>query len=290
MGDSANVTGVQGRAWSRLTQGLFNRRVATKQKDGHRGTMRQAIDIFSYGLTQLFGNFGTALRLTGLVWILASLLVYVLGYALIGAPIGAMAIRPDVEGQMPELSATFTTLSLVINLLAVAWVSLIWSRYCLGADTPSGVIPSLKGVPFGGFLMTLILVVASVGAAAFVLSSLGSLALPYIPFLVGIFVYPIIGACIVIWLFLKIGAALPAAAAGQVLSLAQAWSGSRDNGLWLLAILAVVFVTLLSVPAAMLSGLLIPSNIANVVISWIIVMVGTGWLVAIFRLIPPVPK
>lgn len=252
--------------------------------------MRQAIDIFSYGLTQLFGNFGAALRLTGLIWVAASLLIYVLGYVMIGLPIGAMALRPDAEGQMPNLSATFTMLSLVINLLAISWVSLIWSRFCLGADVPSGAVPSLKGLPFGGFLLTLILSLASVGVVAFILSYIGSMALPYMPFLVGVFVYPIIGAWVLIWLFLKIGAALPAAAAGQILSLAQAWSGSRDTGLWLLAILAVVLVTLLSVPSILLTGLLIPGNIVSVVLSWLIVLIGTGWLVAIFRLIPPAPK
>ena len=178
--------------------------------------MRQAFNIFSYGLKQLFGNFGAALRLTGVIWILASLLVYALGFVLIGLPIGAMALRPDTEGQMPNLSATFTMLSFVINLLAISWISMIWCRFCLGADTPSSAVPSLKGAPFGGYLITTILVVASVGAAGFVLTYAGSLALPYMPFMVGIFVYPLIVACLLVWLFLKIGGALPAAATGQM--------------------------------------------------------------------------
>ncbi|SFR34667.1 hypothetical protein [Litoreibacter janthinus] len=252
--------------------------------------MRNAIDIFSYGLKHLFGNFGAALRLTALIWILASLLIYALGAALIGAPIGAMAIRPDAEGQLPELSATFTMLSLVINLVAVGWVAMLWSRFCLGADTPPGVLPMLKGMPFGGFFLTLILVLATVGAAGFAMSLLGSLALPYMPFLIGVFLYPLFGACLMIWLSLRIGAALPASAAGQVMSLTQAWSGSRDKGIWMLAVFAMIFVTVLTIPSVMLSGLLIPGNIANVVVSWIIVLVGTGWLVAIFRLIPPAPR
>ena len=252
--------------------------------------MRQAIDIFTYGLTQLFGNFGTALRLTALIWVLASLLIYALGYLMVGLPIGAMALQPDAEGQMPNLSATFTMLSVVINLIAICCVSLIWSRFCLGADTPRGVVASLKAAPFGGFLMTLILITGSIGAAGFVISSLGSFILPYLPLLVGFTVYPFVIACLLLWLFFRLGAALPAAAAGQVLSLMQAWSGSRGKGLWILAIMAALLVTLLSVPSALLSGLLIAGNIVSIISTWLIVLTGTGWLVAIFRLIPPVAK
>ena len=290
MGDSANVTGVQGRAWSRLTHGLFDRRVETKQKDGHRGTMRQAIDIFSYGLTQLFRNFGTALRLTALVWILASLLVYLIGYLMIGQPVGAMAIHPDAEGQMPNLSATFTTISFVINLLSGAWVSLIWSRFCLGADTPRGLVPSLKGLPFSGFLMSLLLVLGLVGVVAILLWFAETFVISRLPLLVAMIALPLISTGIVIWLLLRVGAALPATAAGQVLSLAQAWSGSRDKAIWLLTILALLMFAVLNFPSVMLSGSPILSSIASTVTSWLAVMIGTGWLVAIFRTIPPAPK
>ncbi|WP_169788554.1 hypothetical protein [Litoreibacter arenae] len=252
--------------------------------------MRQALDIFSYGLTQLFGNFGTALRLTGLIWLLASLAVYALGYAMVGLPIGAMSVLPDAEGEMPALSATFTTVSIAINLLAGAWVTLLWSRFCLGADIPRGLLPSFKGMPVGGHLLTLILVLASVGAAAFVLSFLGSFALPYMPLLVGFFVYPLVGLYVLIWLFLRLGAAIPASAAGQIMSLRQAWSGSRGAALWLLAILAVILLVVLTAPSVLLAGLLIPGNVYSVISSWLILLIGTGWLVAIFRRIPPVTK
>ncbi len=252
--------------------------------------MRQAIDIFTYGLTQLFGNFGAALRLTGLVWITTGLLVSATGYLMIGQPVGAIAIRPDAEGQMPELSATFTMVSFVLSLLAGAWISLIWSRFCLGADTPRGLVPSLRGLPFSGFLITLLLVVGLIGAVGLILYFAEFLIITRLPLLVTMIVIPLISAVIMLWLLLRFGAALPATAAGQVLSLAQAWSGSRDKAIWLLTILAVLVIAVLNFATVIVSSMPVPSYIAGIVSSWFIVMIGTGWLVAIFRSIPPAPK
>lgn len=261
-----------------------------KAKRRIKGDMRQAFGIFSYGLTQLFGNFGTALRLTGLIWLASSLLVFALGYVMIGTPTGASGIRPDVEGKMPALSATFTVVSLLITLLSAAWISLIWSRFCLGADTPRGPVPSLKGLPFSGYLLSLLLTFGLVVGAAFILGFVEGLILPYLPILASVFITPVISTYIVLCLFFRIGAALPATAAGQVLSLKQAWSGSRGSSIWLFAILAVLTVMILPTPLFFVTGSLLLTNIAIIVTSWLGLIIGTGWLVAIFRQIPPVQK
>lgn len=252
------------------------------------GIMKHAIDIFSYGITQLFTNFGAALRLTGLVWLAASLVIYGFGYFMVGQPVGLTGLRPDAEGQMPDLSATFSMVALTINLFAVSWVTLIWSRFCLGADVPSGIFPSLKGASFGGHLLTVVLVTASVGAFGFILSLIGSFALPVMPLLVGLFAYPMLVGVLLIWFLFRLGAAIPGAAAGQVMSLTQAWSGSGGNGLWFASVLAFITAALLFLPSIFLSGLLIPGAIGGMVASWFLLLMGTGWLVAILRLCPTV--
>lgn len=252
--------------------------------------MRHAVKIFGYGLTQLFVNFGTALRLTGLVWVLASLAIYGLGLALVGQPVGVTGVRPDAEGQMPGLSATFALSALAINLVAVAMVILLWSRFCLGKDTPGGLIPVPRGLPLGGVLLTLVLVVASVGALGFALTFLTSMAVPVVPLTVGLFVFPPLTMLVLVWLLLRLGAAIPASAMGRMMSLTDAWAASRGRGIWLLAVLAVMVGMLLFLPAAMLSGLLVVGNIASVLSSWLITLIGTGWLVAILRMAPePAP-
>ncbi|PTX58056.1 hypothetical protein C8N43_2732 [Litoreibacter ponti] len=248
--------------------------------------MRQGAHIFFYGLTQLATNFGAALRLTALVWLLASVAIYGLGYVMVDQIVGATGLRPDAEGRMPALSATFSMLALTINVLAGAYISMVWARYCLEADTPAGVIPSLRGQPFGGVLITLILVVACVGALAFLLSYAGSKALPLMPLLVGFFVFPLITFYLLTWLFLRIGAAIPASAAGEMLSLGQAWKGSGGIGVWLVAALGVVLIAMLAFPTALLSGLLVPGIIVSVLTSWLAILIGTGWLVSIYRLQP----
>jgi len=261
-----------------------------KRKRRAQGTMRQAIDIFSYGITQLFGNFAAALRLTGLIWVLASLLIFLLGYILVGQPASALFIHPDAEGQMPEWSATFTMASFVINLLVGAWISLIWSRFLLGADVPRGLVPSLKGLPFSGFLISLLLIVGLIAVVNLAIGFIETFFLMAIPLLVGLIVVPLVTTGLSIWLILRLGAALPATAAGQVLSLYQAWVGSRDKGIWLVAILALVVLSLLNFPSALLAGIPILGSIIGVFSSWLVFMIGTGWLVAIFRTIPSVPK
>lgn len=248
--------------------------------------MQHAIQIFGSALTQVFTNLGTALRLTGLVWVGASVLIYTLGYVMVGQPISPMFLRPDAEGQMPALLASFAMVGLVINVLATAYVMMVWSRYCLGADTPSGPMPSVKGQPYGGVLITLILVVAGVGAVAFVLSLLGSLAQPSMPLIIALMVFPLLLVLVLIWLFLRVGAAIPASAQGEILSLTQAWNGSRGKGIWLVAVLAFMTLTILSAPSLLLAGLIIPGNIVSLLGSWLTVLIGTGWLVAIYKHLP----
>lgn len=245
--------------------------------------MQHAINIFGYGLTQLVTNLGAALRLTALIWLGASVLVYALGYFMVGQPIGPMSLRPDVEGQMPALSASFSMLSLVINLLATTWVMMAWSRFCLGHTGPAGWVPSLKGQPFGGALITTILVVAAIGAVAFLFTLVGSLARPSMPLLVGLFVFPLIMALVLIWLGLRIGAAISASAVGEMMSLTLAWNSSRGLGLWLVAVLAFMTVFILSLPSILLGGLIIPGNIVSVISTWLLLLIVTGWLVAIYR-------
>lgn len=252
--------------------------------------MRHAISIFSYGFTQLFHNFSTALRLTGLIWVITSIAIYALGHFMIGQSVGVMGVRPGSEGQMPDLSATFIMLALVINLLAISWATLLWSRFCLGADTPPGILASLKGTPFGGHLLTLILVIASVGACSVAVSFLGTLILPVIPMFVGLFVLPAVTVWLAFWLVLRLGAAIPGAAAGQIMSLAHAWVGSRGKGLWLVASMAFITAVLSTLPGMFLFGQPILGNIASLITSWVFMIIGTGWLVAIFKLIPPVSK
>lgn len=245
--------------------------------------MQYGITIFGSALTTVFANFGAALRLTAVVWLGASLVIYALGFAMVGVPIGPMSLRPDAEGQMPALSASFSMIALVINVLATAYVMMVWSRYCLKRDTPPGAMPSLRGQPFGGVLVTVILVVAGVGAAAFLLSLIGSYARPAMPLIVGLVIFPVLMALVIIWLFFRIGAAIPASADEQIMSLTSAWSCSKGLGLWLVTILAFMTLAILSVPSLFLGGLIIQGNIASVVSSWLIVLIGTGWLVEIYQ-------
>jgi len=244
--------------------------------------MQHAINIFGYGLTQFFTNLGAALRLTGLAWLGASLLIYGLGHVMIGLPIGPTSMRPDAEGQMPALSASFGMIGVVINLLASTYVAMIWARFCLGHETPKTPLPSLKGQPFGGALITFILVIAGVGAVAFLLSLIGSLLLPYMPFLVGLLFFPVVMAVIMLWLTLRLGAAIPASAAGEMMSLTAAWNGSRGMGLGLVAVLAFMTITIVTLPSVLLAGLIIPGNIVSVLGTWALLLIGTGWLVAIY--------
>lgn len=248
--------------------------------------MRQGAQIFFYGLTQLATNFGAALRLTGLVWLLASLAIYAIAYVMVGQVVGATGLRPDVEGRMPALSATFSMIALTINVLAGSWIAMTWARYCTGAETPKGPLPSLRGQPFGGVLITVILVAASVGALAFILSYVGSKLLPSMPLLVGFFVFPLITFYLLTWLFLRIGSTIVASAVGELLSLMQAWKGSAGIGVWLVAALGVVLIAMLAFPTALVSGLVITGAIVSTITSWLALMIGTGWLVAIYRKLP----
>lgn len=245
--------------------------------------MQHAINIFGYGLTQFFTNLGSAFRLTGLVWIIGSALIYAIGLAMVGQPIGPMSLRPDVEGEMPALSASFAMVGVVINLLIYGYVAMVWARFCLGRDIPKGYVPSVKGQPFGGVMITLILVLAAVGAVAFLLSLLGSLLQPYMPLPVGLFGYPLLMVLVLILLFLRLGAAIPASADDKMISLTGAWNGSRKMGLLLVAVLAFMTLVILTLPAVLLSGLIIPGNLASVIGSWVMLLVGTGWLTAIYE-------
>ncbi|MEP3347075.1 MAG: hypothetical protein ABJN34_06030 [Litoreibacter sp.] len=247
--------------------------------------MRQAIDFFSYGVTQLFTNFGAALRLTGLIWIAAKLIIVALGLIMIGTADTATGLAPDAEGEIPGLAATFTVMSFLITFLATAWISLMWHRFCLGADTPQGAVPSLKGLPFTNYLFSLLLLVVVMAGAGLILGFAERALQPVLPFTAAL-ALPLVIIFIILWLFLRLATILPATAAGQVLSIKQAWSGSRGKSIWLLTVLAFIMAIILTLPTILIPSLPILKVIISFVTSWLAVLIGTGWLVAIFRTIP----
>ncbi len=91
------------------------------------------LNIFTHSFRQVVGNLGMAVRVSGGVW----LLLFVLGI---------VTVFIAVATHSPFLGMVLMIAFLVAAVWGVSLIAVVWHRYILMEEAPSGFIPSRKGL------------------------------------------------------------------------------------------------------------------------------------------------
>lgn len=136
---------------------------------------------------------GTALlRATALWWVLFTAFAISVSYLMTGQMGSVATLRPDAEGQYPDLVATFAMVSLVINLISIGLVACLALPILTGKDAPNSVLPFPRGSDLVQMIWALVLTSLITVIIAAIVSALSGYAAPYMSLATGFILLPIL--------------------------------------------------------------------------------------------------
>lgn len=186
--------------------------------------MDYGYQLLRHVVQQVFGNLGSAARLTLPPFVIPFLIV------VLGAP-GLLSMQAALSG-VSQSQATGSVvligiLALITGIIAWLWAAVAWHRFVLKEEYPSGFLPPWHGANmasyFGNTLLIGLVLFAGVLIIGIAVAAIAA-ALPFgaMTFLLGVgFVFGIS------WVAMRLGLILPAAAIGEKLTLGASWQATR---------------------------------------------------------------
>ena len=240
--------------------------------------------IFQKSLNQIFYNFGDAIKLTAVLYLLMTLLNVIISKYMLG-----ILNLDEIQGMKnaEEIALTpqywLTMLGLIIvNVFFSAWVAVIWHRFMLLGEGPVSFMPTFRADNVLGYIVkSLILglvLMAAMIPAMIVLVVLGMVSpalMTFAPIFVGMYL---------VFISFRISLILPAKAIGKEMLVSQSWNatGSAGMAVLLAAILMGVFTAVLQA----ISQYLITNAVLKLVIGsgigWISLMLGVSILTTLY--------
>lgn len=234
--------------------------------------------IFQHALRQVSNNLTAALKVSGVLYLIRAVIGLVLG-----API--MGVGPQMSGSGMAAGLLMAVISLAIGV----WVAVAWHRYVLLSEEPAAVLPPFLGDKMGAYFLKALLIGIVMVAAAAVLGMVVGLILTPL-FMGGAVAFGMVLIAILvqlplIFLGLRLAAALPGAAIGVDHGFLAGWQATRGDWLSVLQLSLIMAVALLVVN---LLGIFVFGRIPmiaqlwTVVAGWAVMMVGLSILTTLY--------
>lgn len=192
-----------------------------------------AWDMFKSALAEIFRNFGTAIKIT--------IIPFLILIAMIGGIAGILytnfAITSSGGPQFGLLMFFLGLMVVVVALILFAWTAISWHRAILMGENV-GLIPSLSGLPIGRYignsiLIGLILIIPAVVVMFFVgiVASSVLTTMPPSNFTLITVMTTLVGAVARIFLqflWLRMAIILPAIAVDRAMGIGDGWSATSN--------------------------------------------------------------
>lgn len=240
--------------------------------------------IVAHSLSLLFRNLADALKVS----VGPILLMVLFGWAVF-AVLGVspqMLVFGFAIGRPSSEAVLAISLALVGVLFASAWIAVAWHRFILLEEYP-GLLPAMPGSRIAAYagrsillaIVMILLMFPLSAVAAQVLALTGLAGLTIAQALLGFGL-----ATLFTFLWLRIAVVLPATAVGRPYSLSQGWNdGARlSSEIFNAAAIVVALNMVVSVALSLLPLGFWPDLIAQVVLTWVTMMVGTSLLTTLY--------
>ena len=181
--------------------------------------------LLRHSFVMLFGNFAMALRLSAVLYAVQAIPnIYFLNF---------MSDVSDAELGLSPQFWLFGSFNMVILMITGFWIAVVWHRFILVEEIPSGYIPKFHGLRIMAYfgqsvLLGLLIMAIGIGLAMIfvfpVLSHFGNRSQTLITM-------TIYGAIILLIapIFFRFAAILPAAALGDWLGWGGAWRATKGS-------------------------------------------------------------
>lgn len=245
----------------------------------------EAWAIFRHALRMVFGNFGDALRVTGVLYVA----MFVAQWVLVGALLSDDAAMQAAfaNGTMPWGSiALYGFVAIVVSI----WAAIGWHRYVLLEERPQ-FLPKFLAANVLSYswktalttLMILIPAGVAAGISGLVVGILGAYANPSAG-LVGVTVGVLAGMVVGFLIAYRLSPILPAAALGKKMGLGEAWAKLRDKNkmLILLVVMTLIAAQILTIPTFFMPPTSTGAQIVAFIIGWVQLTVGASIITTLY--------
>lgn len=206
------------------------------------------VDIFLHSVRLVLNDWRTALKITGLLYLI---------YAIPSLLLGLLFPPPTaVDGTSAAAlsAAPAGLLTLVLAIVAFVWIAVAWHRYVLLDEVPAGQFPEFNSsrlLSYAGYSLL-------VGVIAFVIMFLvtaivGIITVPLLGIVGGI-ITGVVGVALALIIGYRLGPILPASAVGKPLTLGQAWAATNgaNTVIIILGIISAIAAFAIDIPAMVL--------------------------------------
>lgn len=246
----------------------------------------KGLGIFIHSVKQVFGNFGAAIRISAVLYLVQIGVALALGQSLTSADASQYAEMAQT-GNFPVVQLLVT---LIIALVTSLWIAVAWHRYVLLNEEPGSVVPAFRGdriLGYFGYSILIALIMVVLGAIIGMVAGLvlGPLLLSNGPTLVGLLLIGLVVYVPLLVIGYRLSVALPASALGAPLGLGGAWERTKGatGTLLVLGVISVVAAFLLDAPA---TYVFVPGSVPAIIWSaltqWVFVMVGVSILTTLY--------
>lgn len=232
--------------------------------------------IFKHSFNMVIRNFGRALHIWAVPWLIAVVLLFVLAMSV------GLTFETQPDDMNPFSLAVFAISMIVIVIATALWIAVDWHRFILLEETPSSILPPIhrdKMLAYlgRGFVLFLLFLVA--GIVLFGLVAALSNLFPLIGIILGI----VIGFGMMV-VFYRLSLILPAAALGQHLTLKEALDATRGTTGTIIVIGLCLFLLELALQlvAAALSIIPLLGVLASFAVSMFLAMLGISIMTTLY--------
>lgn len=242
------------------------------------------IDIFGHSIRQVFGNFGAAVRISAILYIIQFGFGVWLEARLPAMPFGQF--NPMAVQDFPWGVFLLTYLVLAVTGL---WIAVAWHRYVLLSEEPTSIIPAFRGDRMLAYFGYSILIALIMIPVVVVLSFAVSLLL--VPLLMSngpnTFGFVVLGLLVYVPLIVigyRLSVVLPAVALEENLGIGGAWERTRGTTgtILVLAIASAIGFFILGLPLIWMTAGSVVAMVWSFVTQWIVIMVGVSILTTLY--------
>jgi hypothetical protein len=241
------------------------------------------VDIFLHSVRLVLNDWRTALKITGLLY-----LIYAIPSLLLGLLFPPPTTVDGASAAAALSAAPAGLLTLVLAIVAFVWIAVAWHRYVLLDEVPAGQFPEFNSsrlLSYAGYSLL-------VGVIAFVIMFLvtaivGIITVPLLGIVGGI-ITGVVGVALALIIGYRLGPILPASAVGKPLTLGQAWAATNgaNTAIIILGIISAVAAFVIDIPAMILmlagpiGGFL--ALLWTLATGWIKMLVGVSILTTLY--------
>ena len=243
------------------------------------------MNIFLTALATVFTNFGTALKVSVVPFVIGMLLSMI-----IFIPVATTLDVTTLEtGGFGFVTFVAIVLFIAVWLIVMGVTAINWHRAILHNE-PVGFLPNMSGLPLGRYIGRVIVLSLIMAAIGLVIGYIVTILLGSVlqAGTAGIVIAGVIGFAFLVFLaafYTRLGSTLPAIAIGEAPTIGDGLTQTQDiqgpiYGAAICTILFGVVIGLISVPIANVPVL---SFIYSVASNWLSTMLGLAILTVIYR-------